>query len=137
MKKLVFAALAATMALGAVSTASAYGYRDCKMMADFGRSSGSLAKDCARFIPGEGQISSGKHEGEQWGKVFKDTVFGDNIAHIKVHKEKNVMDISGKRTTYIYKTTDGKEAIKTKKISGWNWLSYLSQIGGTSYKVVE
>ena len=135
MKKVIYAALAATMALGAVTTASATSYHDCQALARFGASSGTLASHCKQFIPSQGLISGGKHEGQEWGKVFKDINFGTEVNHIKVDKKSSIMDPGGKRITYIYQTNTKQDAIKTKKISGWNWLSYKSQVGGITTPV--
>ena len=125
MKKLVFAALATVMTIGAVSPAAAWSYVRCKAAADmtnFLVSNKTLANNCHAFIADKGIISKGDHQGDVWAEAYP----GEHFTSITSdHVRGKVTSPFDNRKMHI--VTYGNDALRTKIIDGKNTDGFLKE----------
>ncbi len=127
MKRTVMAALAAIMTIGAVAPASAWTYQHCTEEAqwiDFFVSNDKIAKECHAWIVGQGVVSKGLNEGQQWQYAFP------SYHYVDATSQNAKIKVTGKKATLYAK---GKETIRTKKmaisdLTGWLNKTHLKLI---------
>ena len=124
MKKLVFAAMAAAMTLGAVSPAAAWTYEHCTEQAqwiDFFVPNSKIAKECHGFMVGQGIVSKGTGEGKTWQELYPDTHWVD----AKSEKVRASVDTSSGKLTW---TVDKHVPMRTKIIGKNDKADYLDRV---------
>ena len=130
MKKLIFAIVAAAISVGAAMPASAWGYDRCNaasVLAAITVGNNTIAKECHRWIVGEGLISKGQGAGERWDMQFPKIHF--------VAAEAADVKVAG-NTHYTY-TVEYHNSIRTKRIAVADISDYLKKIHHTKKDVTD
>ncbi len=128
MKQIIYGMLAASMMLGAASTASAWGYTRCKIasgVAAITVTNQTLANNCKQYLVGEGVISRGDHQNNLWKYAYPNITFKSAVDE----KDDVKMHVMGTGDVKLKFEVKGKEPMRTKQISHKDIDGYMNRLG--------
>ena len=137
MKKVVLAAIAAAVSIGAVVPANAWTYNHCKLAQGTTTDAVSnlkLAQECHAWMVGEGVISKGRSiegKGKRWDEKYPDIHWRSLDDSHLVLGTKNGSDVSSMK---FFFQLDGNQALRTKELSTGAMDKFLDEHG---YERVE
>ena len=139
MKTVVFGLLAASISLGAVSSAFAAStgsdnaryqkYRECYTMSTGNQSTEKLVENCAGFIVDQGIIQSGPDKGKTYAKAYPTKVFAKATSNDVTLKRVSHWNGFKAKHKYQWRVAGGYEAMRTKELAPEDVTANLDKVG--------